>query len=197
MLPFKQHEGLVVPLLQANIDTDQVIPKQFLKRTERTGYGAFLFHDWRFDAAGQPIPDFTLHQPSARGASILLTGRNFGCGSSREHAAWALLDYGFRAVIAPSFGDIFATNASKNGILPVTLPEPEMAYLSEAASQKNGYRLVVDLEACTIRDVCGWKTEFSIDARRRACLLEGLDEIGATLLLREKIIAFERRSLAP
>ncbi|MEO5937172.1 MAG: 3-isopropylmalate dehydratase small subunit [Terriglobales bacterium] len=193
MQPFTQHEGLVVPLLRANIDTDQIIPKQFLKRTERTGYGDFLFYDWRCGANGTPTSDFILNQPSMKAGSILLAGKNFGCGSSREHAAWALLDYGFRVVIAPSFGDIFAINAEKNGILTVTLPDLEIAYLGDMATQKNGYCLVVDLETCVIRDACGWKTEFSINDHRRRCLLEGLDEIGATLLLREKITAYERQ----
>lgn len=192
MQPFKKHEGLVVPLLQANIDTDQIIPKQFLKRTERTGYGAFLFYDWRFGADGRPTPNFILDQPAMMGGSILLTGKNFGCGSSREHAAWALLDYGFRVVIAPSFGDIFATNAGKNGILTVTLQDAQIEYLGARAQQNAGYRLVVDLEACEVRDGQGWKAEFSIDEHRRRCLLEGLDEIGATLLLSAKISAYEQ-----
>lgn len=197
MQPFRKHEGLVVPLLQANIDTDQIIPKQFLKRTDRTGYGAFLFYDWRLDPNGQPEPNFILNQPAMKGGSILLAGKNFGCGSSREHAAWALLDYGFRVVIAPSFGDIFSTNAGKNGILTVALQDAEIAYLAERAerslrpTQAGGYRLQVDLEACEVRDDWDWRAVFSIDGHRRRCLLEGLDEIGVTLVLETKIAAYE------
>lgn len=191
MQPFRQHEGIVVPLLRSNIDTDQIIPKQFLKSTERSGYGAFLFHDWRFDAAGKPAPDFILNQPAATGGSILLAGKNFGCGSSREHAVWALSDYGFRVVIAPSFADIFAGNAVKNGMLTLTLSETEFAYLAQA-SMPNGSRLRVDLESCVLQDGSGWKTVFSIDEYRRNSLLQGLDEIGRTLLLSEKITAYER-----
>ena len=191
MQAFRKHEGLVVPMLQANIDTDQIIPKQFLKRTERTGYGAFLFHDWRFDANGIPSPQFILNQPSMKGGSILLAGKNFGCVSSREHAAWALLDFGFRVVIAPSFGDIFATNAGKNGILTVTLQDAEMEYLSKRSTQPDGHRLTVDLEAGEIHDSHGWQARFYVDEHRRHCLLEGLDEIGATLLMADKIAAYE------
>jgi 3-isopropylmalate/(R)-2-methylmalate dehydratase small subunit len=195
MQPFTKHEGLVVPLMRANIDTDQIIPKQFLKRTERTGYGAFLFYDWRFDANGHPLPDFVLNRPSMQGGSILFAGKNFGCGSSREHAAWALLDFGFRVVIASSFGDIFTTNAGKNGILTVSLPDSEIEYLARSSQKNDRYRLSVDLQSCEVSDEEGWRTGFSVDEHRRRCLLEGLDEIGATLLLGGKIAAFERDNL--
>jgi 3-isopropylmalate/(R)-2-methylmalate dehydratase small subunit len=194
MQPFRKHEGLVVPLLQADIDTDQIIPKQFLKRTERTGYGAFLFHDWRFDDSGRPVPTFVLNHPAMKGGSILLAGKNFGCGSSREHAAWALADYGFRVVIAPSFADIFATNAGKNGILTVQLRDSEIEYLAGKSAHENGYRVMVDLEASQVQDGEGWKANFSVDEHRRRSLLEGLDEIGATLLLDAQIAAYEAKA---
>ena len=192
MQPFTKHTGLVVPLLRANIDTDQIIPKQFLKRTERTGYGSFLFYDWRFDANGQPIPGFVLNIPSMQGSTILLAGKNFGCGSSREHAAWALLDFGFRVVIAESFGDIFATNAGKNGILCISLSKADIEWLAQESGSKNRFRLSVDLHACEVTNDQGWHAGFSIDEHRRRSLLAGLDEIGATLLLDKKIAAYER-----
>ena len=192
MHPIRQHEGLVVPLPRANVDTDQIIPKQFLKRIERTGYGEFLFFDWRFSLERQPLADFVLNNPAYRGGSILVAGKNFGCGSSREHAAWALLDYGFRVVIAPSFADIFATNAFKNGILTVTLGDPEIHHLLARAAE-GGYRVVVDLESQTIGDSSGWWTAFHTDDFRRRCLLEGLDEIGLTLVHETEISAFESR----
>ena len=193
MQPLRQHEGLVVPLARANVDTDQIIPKQFLKRIERTGYGEFLFFDWRYTPERQPVAGFVLNDAAYAGGSILVAGKNFGCGSSREHAAWALLDYGFRVVIAPSFADIFATNAFKNGMLTVTLPEEQVAHLTARASERAGYRVVVDLDAQTIGDSTGWWTQFQTDAFRRRCLLEGLDEIGLTLRHDAEIAAFEAR----
>src|SRR5579872_5522700 len=161
-----------MPLDRVNVDTDQIIPKQFLKRIERTGYGDFLFFDWRQD------PAFELNNPRYQGARILVAARNFGCGSSREHAAWALSDYGFRCVIAPSFADIFHSNAGKNGILLVTLPEEQVQLLLDRSSNRDGYTLTVSLEENTIIDAEGLKTSFTIDPFRRYCLLEGLDDIG-------------------
>src|SRR6266853_3789585 len=155
MQAFRKHKGKVVPLYRANIDTDQIIPKQFLKRIERTGFGEFLFNDWRRSAEGVPDPSFVLNQPQYSGASILVAGKNFGCGSSREHAVWALADFGFRAVIAPSFADIFANNCSKNGVLAVALTEREVAELVRRATEIPDYQLSVDLESCTVKDSRG------------------------------------------
>src|SRR5678816_2840802 len=152
MKPFRTHTGMVVPLDRANVDTDQIIPKQFLKRIERTGFGEFLFYDWRFEPNGKLNLSFSLNQPQYRGASILVTGKNFGCGSSREHAPWALGDYGFRAVIAPSFADIFANNCMKNGLLPVVLNEQEVATIFQRARELKGYQLTVDLERRLVTD---------------------------------------------
>ncbi len=193
MQPFRTHTGIAVPLDRANIDTDQIIPKQFLKRIERTGFGEFLFYDWRFTPSGDPNLDFVLNEPRYRGASILLTGRNFGCGSSREHAPWALADYGFRAIVAPSFADIFFNNAFKNGLLPVVLPESHVAELMRRAQATPGYQLTVDLESCTVGDAEGFSATFKVDAFRRHCLLNGLDEIGLTLQHEAAIAAFEKR----
>jgi 3-isopropylmalate/(R)-2-methylmalate dehydratase small subunit len=176
-----------MPLNRANIDTDQIIPKQFLKRIERTGYGEFLFHDWRQD------PDFEINHPRHQGAEILVTGKNFGCGSSREHAAWALNDHGFRVVIAPSFADIFHSNAGKNGLLLVTLPEEQIELLIERASTIDNYHLHVSLEDHLVEDDYGFSATFSIDPFRRYCLLEGLDDIGLTLRHSEALDAFERQ----
>src|ERR671939_344962 len=163
MQPFRTHTGLVSPLDRPNVDTDQIIPKQFLKRVERTGFGEFLFYDWRYTAGGGPDPSFVLNEPRYKGASILLAGRNFGCGSSREHAPWALMDYGFRAIIAPSFADIFANNCMKNGIVPVALTEEEVEELARRAREKRDYRLTVDLEQCVVRDGAGFEAKFIID----------------------------------
>src|SRR2546428_2063396 len=182
MSPFHIHTGLVAPLDRPNVDTDQIIPKQFLKRVERTGFGEFLFYDWRFLAEGQPDPSFPLNEPRYQGASILVTGKNFGCGSSREHAPWALADYGFRAIIAPSFADIFANNCMKNGLLPVTLGEEEVAAVVENALTIDNYELTVDLERRTVTDSRGFSASFAIDDFQRHCLIEGLDDIGLTLL---------------
>ena len=193
MLPFRVHTGVVAPLDHPNVDTDQIIPKQFLKRVERTGFGQFLFYDWRFRADGSPDPSFVLNDPRYAGASVLLAGRNFGCGSSREHAPWALLDFGFRAVIAPSFADIFQNNCFKNGVLPVTLPDGEVAELARRAREVEGYRVTVDLERCEVRDDQGFASAFAVDEFRRQCLLEGLDDIGLTLRHESLIREYEQR----
>lgn len=193
MRSFREHTGIVAPLDRANVDTDQIIPKQFLKRIERTGYGEFLFYDWRYDVAGKPQPDFVLNQPRFAGAAILIAGKNFGSGSSREHAAWALSDYGFRAVIAPSFADIFSTNAGNNGMLLIRLPEADVQTLMHRAQQTSGYKLHVSLVDKTVRDDQGFMASFPIDDFRRTCLLEGLDEIGLTLKHEAEIAVFESR----
>src|SRR5690349_925998 len=160
MQSFSTHTGIVALLERDNVDTDQIIPKQFLKRIERTGYGDVLFFDWRYDVDGKPNPDFSLNAPHYAGASILLAGRNFGCGSSREHAVWALRDYGFRAIIAPSFADIFANNCAKNGLLTVVLPEEQVAEIARRSERSENYRLTVDLEQCTVRDDQGLTAKF-------------------------------------
>lgn len=193
MIPFRTHNGIVVPLDQPNVDTDQIIPKQFLKRIERTGFGEFLFYDWRRRADGDLDRSFALNEPRYQGASILVAGRNFGCGSSREHAPWALADYGFRAVIAPSFADIFANNCTKNGLLPVVLEEAEVAEIVRRTRATEGYRLTVDLERRVVEDDGGFRASFRIDAFRRYCLLEGLDDIGLTLRRGAEIAAYEAR----
>ena len=193
MLPFRVHTGVAAPLEMPNVDTDQIIPKQFLKRVERTGFGRFLFYDWRYKAEGVPDESFVLNEPRYLGASVLLAGRNFGCGSSREHAPWALLDYGFRAVVAPSFADIFQNNCVKNGVLPVTLSDGEVAELSSRARAGDGYRLTVDLERREVRDDRGFRAAFAFDEFRRQCLLEGLDDIGLTLRHEARIREYEAR----
>ncbi len=194
MEPFVRHTGLVAPLDRANVDTDQIIPKQFLKRIERTGYGRFLFFDWRFrDGGTEPDPGFVLNAPRYQGATVLLARQNFGCGSSREHAPWALLDYGFRVIIAPSFADIFYNNCFENGILPVRLPEETVDELFRRTAAREGYRLTVDLEACRITDGQGLDAAFEIDPFRREKLLKGLDAIGLTLIHEDKIRAYEER----
>jgi len=191
MQPFRRHTGLVAPLDRANVDTDQIIPKQFLKSIERTGFGKFLFFDWRYCADGVPEPAFVLNQPRYQRASILVAGKNFGCGSSREHAPWALGEFGFRAIIAPSFADIFANNCFKNGMLPVALPEDEVARINGRASFAEGYTLTVDLVNQTITDDAGLSIDFSISEFQRYCLLEGLDDIGLTLRHEVDITAYE------
>lgn len=191
MNPFRIHTGRPVPLDRPNIDTDQIIPKQFLKRIERTGFGQFLFYDWRYMQDGHPDPSFILNEPRYQNSTILLAGRNFGCGSSREHAPWALLDYGFRAVIAPSFADIFRINSMKNGLLPVALPEDAMAELVGRASEACDYLLTVDLEECSVKDEQGFRASFSVDDFNRYCLLNGLDDIGLTLRHESQIAAYE------
>ena len=191
MNPFRIHTGLAAPLNRPNVDTDQIIPKQFLKRVERTGFGKFLFFDWRFLPEGQPNPDFSLNDPRYRGASILIAGKNFGCGSSREHAPWALADYGFRAIIAPSFADIFANNCLKNGMLPATLSEEEVAELMRRAANAERYDVTVDLEKKIVSDAHGFAAAFQIGDFQRYCLLEGLDDIGLTLKHASDIAAYE------
>jgi len=189
MKAFRSLTALALVLDRPDVDTDQIIPKQFLKRIERTGYGEFLFFDWRQD------PDFELNRPGSDGAKILLTGRNFGCGSSREHAAWALQDYGFDVVIAPSFGDIFFSNAVQIGLVPVTLPADEVKALMAAVG--DGAEATVDLESQTIVDPAGRVVAFEIDPFVRTCLLNGLDSIGRTLQHESDIAAFEERSPSP
>ncbi len=192
MTPFVSLTGVVAPMDRVNVDTDQIIPKQFLKRIERTGFGQFLFFDWRFENDGVTSnPTFELNQPGYAGAAILVAGKNFGCGSSREHAPWALLDYGFRAVIAPSFADIFFNNCFKNGILPIVLPEATVNKLLANATETPGYQLTVDLEAKKITDSKGLDVDFSVDDFRRHCLLNGLDDIGLTLVHADHIDRFE------
>ena len=196
MQPFVWHTGRVAPLQRANVDTDQIIPKQFLKRIERSGFGAFLFYDWRYRSDGSPDPNFELNQPDAAGATILLAGANFGCGSSREHAPWALADYGFRAIIAPSFADIFYANCCQNGLLPLALADEEVGELFRRRSSSKDYELTIDLEKRSVRDELGFRAGFHVDEYRRQMLLQGLDEIGRTLLEEPVIAAFERRRAA-
>jgi len=203
MNPFRTHRGRVAPLDRVNVDTDQIIPKQFLKRIERTGFGQFLFYDWRFSADGKKNADsaqgkiavdrFVLDEPRYKGASILVAGRNFGCGSSREHAVWALADFGFRAVISSSFADIFANNSTKNGFLTVLLSESEVAELMRRTRETNDYQLTIDLEQCEVRDEQGFRAKFPVDEFVRHCLLNGLDDIGLTLQHEAEITAFEAR----
>ena len=193
MEAFKEHVGLAAPLNRLNVDTDQIIPKQFLKRIERTGFGEFLFYDWRFLDNGDPNPDFFLNDPRYQEASILVAGANFGCGSSREHAPWALQQYGFKAVIAPSFADIFRNNCYKNGILPIALPDDVTANLIDQTEEQEGYRLMVDLEAQQVVEPDGTSHPFEIGDFEKHCLLNGLDEIGWTLQFDEKISAYEGR----
>src|SRR5919201_5640956 len=190
MIPFRTHTGLAAPLDRINVDTDQIIPKQFLKRIERTGYENFLFYDWRY-AAGAPDPAFVLNESRYRGASILIAGSNFGCGSSREHAVWALRDYGFRALIAPSFADIFAINCTKNGIPAVQLAEGAVSELMRRARDITGYELTIDLATKRLLDQHGFSATFEMDEFRRRCLLEGLDEIALTLKGETEISAYE------
>jgi 3-isopropylmalate/(R)-2-methylmalate dehydratase small subunit len=205
MEAFTVHQGLVAPLDRANVDTDAIIPKQFLKSIRRTGFGPNLFDEWRYLDHGEPgmdhsrrplNPDFILNQARYRDASILLVRRNFGCGSSREHAPWALLQSGFRALIAPSFADIFCNNSLKNGLLPVVLPELVLDRLFHEVSANPGYRLTVDLPRQRVVEPDGREHEFEIAAFRKYCLVNGLDDIGLTLRHRDKIEAFEKARLA-
>ena len=191
MEAFISHTGKVTPLDRVDVDTDQIIPKQFLKRIERTGYGQFLFYDWCLGKDGSPDSDFVLNRPEYKGGTVLVAGRNFGCGSSREHAPWALLDYGFRAVISSSFADIFKSNCYQNGLLPVELDDDDVAHIMTAALAGDGYEVTVDLEAQEVRDGSEWTASFSIDRFRRDCLLNGLDDIGLTLTFESAIQAFE------
>ncbi|HEX6406697.1 MAG TPA: 3-isopropylmalate dehydratase small subunit [Gemmatimonadales bacterium] len=191
---FTTHIGRVTALPRVNVDTDQIIPKQFLRSIARTGFGAVLFHDWRYETDGALKPEFELNRPEAAHASVLLAGANFGCGSSREHATWALADFGFRCIIAESFGDIFQANCSQNGILPVTLPSVAVDELFRRCTATPGYELSIDLESQLVRDQQGFAHRFEIDPYRRAMLLSGQDEIGKTLMLEDRIAAHERRS---
>jgi 3-isopropylmalate/(R)-2-methylmalate dehydratase small subunit len=197
MQPFRVHKGKVAPLDRANVDTDQIIPKQFLKRIERTGFGEFLFYDWRRGKDGHPDPSFTLNQPRYAGASILVTGKNFGCGSSREHAVWALEDFGFRSVIAASFADIFMSNCLQNGVLAVVLDEAEVNEIMRRTAEFPDYQLTVDLEQRRIQDNHGFSATFPIEETTRHRLLNGLDDIGLTLLQESDIAAYERRHPVP
>jgi 3-isopropylmalate/(R)-2-methylmalate dehydratase small subunit len=193
LTPFVRHAGKCAALPRANVDTDQIIPKQFLKRVERTGFGPALFHDWRFRPDGSDNPEFELNRPEAAGATILIAGANFGCGSSREHAVWALGEYGFRAILAPSFADIFFANCCQNGLLAVRLPADEIAELVRRCLGGGGtYRLTVDLDQQRVDDAAGLHTTFRMEPYRREMLLRGLDEIGRTLLEETRIAAFER-----
>ncbi|HEV8186993.1 MAG TPA: 3-isopropylmalate dehydratase small subunit [Pyrinomonadaceae bacterium] len=188
MTPFRIHTGTAAVLARQNIDTDQIIPKQFLKRVERSGFGKFLFYDWRYLPDGRVDPSFPLNEPRAQGASILIAGKNFGCGSSREHAPWSLADYGFRVIIASSFADIFANNCLKNGLLPVMLNKGEIADLIRRTKEIDGYQITVDLEQMTVAGADDFLETFAISDFQRHCLLEGLDDIGLTLQ-HEKLIA--------
>jgi len=188
MEPFKNFTGLVAPMDRPNVDTDQIIPKQFLKAVVRTGLGAGLFYDWR----KQPDSQFVLEQPRFRNSAILAARANFGCGSSREHAVWALADYGFRTVIAPSFADIFKNNCLKNGLLTVTLKPDEIDAIFAAIKRHDNYQLTVDLPAQTVSDEFGWKGHFEIEPFPKKCLIEGLDDIGLTLAHEHEIAAYEK-----
>lgn len=190
---FTRHTGIVAPLDRVDVDTDQIIPKQFLKSIARTGFEAGLFFDWRFRPDGSPNPDFVLNKPEYRGASVLVSGRNFGSGSSREHAPWALQQYGFRAVIAPSFADIFRNNCYQNGLLPVVLPEAVVRQLLDRASASPGYRVSIDLEHQTVADERDTLASFDIDPAVKHRLLNGLDDIGLTLRHASDIAEFEER----
>ena len=205
MTPFTQHTGMVVPLDRANVDTDQIIPKQFLKSIKRTGFGPNLFDPWRYLDEGQPgqdcstrplNPDFVLNAPRYQGASVLLARENFGCGSSREHAPWALAEYGFRVILAPSFADIFYNNSFKNGLLPIVLDKAAIDTLFTQCDASEGYALRIDLDAQTVTRPEGVAHTFAVDAFRKHCLLNGLDDIGLTLNDRDAIHAFEARHRA-
>ncbi|MBT2697380.1 3-isopropylmalate dehydratase small subunit [Bacillus sp. ISL-40] len=193
MEPLKTHQGLVYPLNRSNIDTDQIIPKQFLKRIERSGFGQFLFYHWRFDDNGNLRPDFSLNDPKYKGASILVAGENFGCGSSREHAPWAVQDFGFKIVIAPSYADIFKNNCVKNGILPIQVSDEQVQYIIKKAESEE-YQLTVDLENQVVYDNEGFKVTFEIAPYPKVMLLNGWDEIGVTLTYEDKIEQYELAS---
>jgi len=194
MQPFIKSTGLVAPVDRVNVDTDAIIPKQFLKRIERSGFGQFLFFEWRFDEQGNTIPSFNLNKPRYQGASILLSRANFGCGSSREHAPWAILDYGFNVIIAPSYADIFYNNCFKNGILPIKLTEEQVDDLFKRTESSEGYKLTVDLENKVITDDQGLNIPFELDEHRRQFLLQGLDDIGLTLQHADEIAAYEAKN---
>jgi len=193
MNKFIKHTGIVAPLDRANVDTDQIIPKQFLKRIERTGFGEFLFFDWRYLSDGSLNPKFILNEPRYQGASILVTAKNFGCGSSREHAPWALAEYGFRVIISPSFADIFSNNCFKNGMLPITLPEPIVGEILQRTQENEGYKLTVDLERQSVTDDIGLSAKFNVSEFQRYCLLEGLDDIALTLRHEGAISGYESK----
>lgn len=197
MKPFRVHQGRVAPLHRANVDTDQIIPKQFLKRIERAGFGEFLFYDWRRSKEGKLDPNFPLNQPRYAGASILVAGKNFGCGSSREHAVWALEDFGFRAVIAPSFADIFTNNCVQNGVLTVVLIEDQVSELARRATEIPDYHLTIDLEKRRVNDAHGFSADFQIEESTRHRLLNGLDDIGLTLQHEAEIASYERQHPVP
>ena len=188
---FTVHTGVVLPMDRVNVDTDQIIPKQFLKRVERTGYEDFLFFDWRFHADGSPNEDFVLNYPGYKDASVMVAGRNFGCGSSREHAPWALQQYGFRTIIASSFADIFYNNCLQNGLLPVRLSDKDVDHIMIQAKEVPGYQVTVDLASGTVSDGQGFSASFDMDEFRRYCMLNGLDDIGLTLQDEGAISAFE------
>jgi 3-isopropylmalate/(R)-2-methylmalate dehydratase small subunit len=191
MQAFIKHTGIVAPVDRVNVDTDAIIPKQFLKRIERTGFGQFLFFEWRWDEQGNVNENFEMNKARYEGASVLISRANFGCGSSREHAPWAILDYGFNVVIAPSFADIFYNNCFKNGILPIKLSEEQVEDLFQRTAKHEGYKLTVDLENKTIIDEHGLSIAFDLDEHRRQFLLQGLDDIGLTLQHEDKISAYE------
>lgn len=193
MEAFIQHKGIVAPVDRVNVDTDAIIPKQFLKRIERSGFGQFLFYEWRFDEDGNVNPEFEPNKPRYEGASVLISRANFGCGSSREHAPWAILDYGYKVVIAPSYADIFYNNCFKNGILPIKLSEEQVEELFKRTAKHEGYTLNVDLEAKTISDDHGLLINFDLDEHRRQFLLQGLDDIGLTLQHEDLIAAYEEK----
>ena len=193
MEAFKTLTSVAVPLDRANVDTDQIIPKQFLKRIERTGYGDFLFFDWRRTASGDPDPSFVINDPRYKGGKILVANKNFACGSSREHAAWALSDYGFRVVIAPTFADIFFSNAGKNGIVLVRLTQEEVDTILKNAQSIPNYELTVSLEKQTVTDSNGFSASFEVDPFRKYCLMEGLDDIGLTLRHAAALDTFEKQ----
>jgi 3-isopropylmalate/(R)-2-methylmalate dehydratase small subunit len=193
MQPISKHTGLAMPLDRVNVDTDQMVPKQFLKALTRLGFGRNLFYDWRYLPGEAPNPAFVLNFPRYRGASVLLARANFGCGSSREHAPWALLDYGFRVIIAPSFADIFYNNCFKNGILPITLPDAQVDELFRRAEATEGYQLTADLPNQIVSDTQGLKFNFEMDDFRKTVLLEGLDDIGMTLKHEAEITSYEQR----
>jgi 3-isopropylmalate/(R)-2-methylmalate dehydratase small subunit len=196
MEAFKQHTGLVGPVDRVNVDTDAIIPKQFLKRIERTGFGQFLFFEWRFDQQGNVIPEFSLNQPRYQSASVLISRANFGCGSSREHAPWAIQDYGFKVIIAPSYADIFYNNCFKNGILPIKLSEEQVEELFQRAAKHEGYKLQVTLEEKVLTDDFGLSISFDLDEHRRQFLLQGLDDIGLTLQHEHLITDYEQQHAA-
>jgi len=192
MQAFRKHTGLVAPLDRVNVDTDQIIPKQFLKRIERTGFGQFLFYDWRFSGDGKASGEFVLDAPRYRGASILVAGKNFGCGSSREHAVWALADFGFRVVVGSSFADIFANNSLKNGLLTARLSDEQVGEIMRRATSIEGYQLTVDLERLVVEDSDGLAASFVMDEFARHCVMNGLDDIGLTLQHEREIAEYER-----